>query len=233
MSVDPNMTRQDMTPYNESRALKKKLEGVRVHSLNQPNGAPVPVNFVSPDLELVKASYPGIYISYAGMSKANDREVRGPVAFGYAPSGYDQHVQVPVDMDDKDSDATEDWAESFDRLKSPYRAEDHPIPYNLDFNVTAISRTYQQMFEIISTLDEIDYLPARFGGLEVPEDGTIRTLDLLGGPDISVTSDEDGKRMVQTVYSVRVAAELSLYEVQQVTRVLNVDLDLVPFHPYL
>lgn len=214
----------DRTPYNESRALKKKLTGVVVTASTYPNGRPVPVDFVSPDLELRNASYPGIYLSYAGMSKASDREVRGPTNLQYAPAGYPTSVQVPKDFENKDSIETVDWGvQGFERLTSPYHVDEHPIPYNLDFNITALTRNYQQMFEIVAQLDEIDYLPPRFGGLEVPEDGTVRTLDLLGGPDTSTIRDEDGKRLLQSVYSVRVTAELSLYEVEQVKRVVAVN----------
>lgn len=231
----------DRTPYNESRAMKKKLAGITVTASNYPQGRAVPVNFVEPDFELVSASYPGIYLSYAGMSKASDREVRGKTLLQYAPPGYPADVQVPADFEDKESTDTTDWGEQgFERLTSPYAVPDHPIPYNLDFNVTVLTRNYQQMFEIISQLDEIDYLPARFGGLEVPEDGTVRTLDLVGGPEQSTLRDEDGKRLLQSVYSVSVTAELSLYEVEQVKRVEEVNITYVPsmightpYDPYL
>jgi hypothetical protein len=224
----------DRTPYIESEALKKKVSGIRVTASNYPAGREVPVTFVSPDMEIRKANYPGIYLSYAGINKASDREVRGPALLTYAPAGYTEHVQVPKDWDNKDSTETVDWAEQgFTRISSPYYVPEHPIPYNLDFNVSVLTRNYQQMFDIISQLDEIDRLPARFGGLEVPEDGTVRTLDLLGGPDTSVINDEDGKRLLQSVYSVRVAAELSLYEVQQVKRVADVNIQFVPLSQYL
>jgi hypothetical protein len=219
----PVVAPADRTPFNESRALKKKLAGVMVSASNYPNGREVPVLFVSPDMELRNASYPGIYISYAGVSRATDREVRGPTGLQYAPPGYDTHVLVPEDLDNKDSNAEVYWDDQgFERQTSPYEVEDHPIPYNLDFNITVITRNYEQQFEIISQLQEIDYLPERFGGLEVPEDGTVRTLDLLGGPEIEAIRDEDGKRLIQSVYSVRVAAELNLYEVRQVQRVTEV-----------
>jgi hypothetical protein len=223
----------DRTPYIESAALKKKLTGVTVSASNYPAGREVPVTWVAPDLELRNAAYPGIYLSYAGVSKASDREHRGPTRLQYAPPGYSETVQVPVDFEDKDSTETEAWNETFDPLTSPYYVPDTPVPYNLDFNVSVLTRNYQQQFEIIAQLDEIDRIPARFGGLEVPQDGTVRTLDLLGGPETGTITDEDGKRLLQSVYSVRVAAELSLYEVQQVKRVMSVDLDLVAWEPYL
>lgn len=217
----------DKTPYNESRALLKKLEGkVLVTSSTYPQGRAVPVAWVGPDLELRRASYPGIYLSYAGNSPARDREVRGKTNLQYAPPGFSEHILVPADPDDPDSTAQVDWAETgFDRLRSPYMVDDHPIPYNLDFNVSVLTRNYQQQFEVISQLDDVDFFPARFGALEVPEDGTVRTLELLGGPDTSMITDEDGKRLIQSVYSVRVAAELILSEISQVQRVTTVNID--------
>ena len=219
-----NWRMQDETPFNESRALKKKLQGIRATASNYPNGQDVPVTFVSPDMELRNASYPGIYISYANVERATDREVRGPTQLTYAPPGVDETVQVPVDFEDKDNLSTEPWNNTFDRLTSPYWVPDHPVPYNLDFNITVLTRNYEQMFEIIYQLQDIERIPTRFGGLEVPEDGTVRTLDLLGGPETGAIRDEDGKRLVQSLYSVRVAAELNLYQVQEIQRVMSVNL---------
>jgi hypothetical protein len=223
---EPTLAKSDKTPYNESRALKIKLDGIMATASTYPNGREVPVHFVSPDFELVNASYPGIYLAYGGVRRAPEREVRGPTNLQYAPPGYPTSVQVPEDFEDKDS-VLVDWEETgFDRLSSPYHVPDHPIPYDLEFNISVLTRNYQQAFEIISELQEIDRLPERFGSLEVPEDGTIRTLELLGGPETSVIQDEDGKRLVQTLYSVRVAAELSLFDVEQVRRVGTVNVGL-------
>lgn len=226
ITPDPNLAPSDKFPYNESRAIKKKLQGITVTASTYEGGLPrtVPVTFVNPDFELRAASYPGIYIEYGGFRRASEREHRGPTNLTYAPPGYPTDVQVPYDMDDPDSVATESWDLSFSRVRSPYAVDDHPIPYDLDFNIAVLTRNQQQAFEIISQLQMIDRLPERFGGLEVPEDGTIRTLELVGGPDIRVDRDEDGKRLVQSLYSVRVAAELNLYEVQEVKRVGTVNL---------
>lgn len=218
----------DRFPAMESRAMRKKLEGMTASASSYPQGRGIPVEYVEPDFELVKASYPGIYIAYGAVTKANDREVRGPTNLQYAPPGLPVDVQVPEDMDNKDSTATVNWPDTgFDRLSSPYYVADHPIPYNLDFQVAVLTRNYQQTFEIIGQLQDIERLPERFGFLEVPEDGTVRTLELLGGPDTSVIRDEDGKRLVQTLYSVRVAAELSLYDVETIKRVETVDVNFI------
>lgn len=216
-------TPRDRTPYIESEAIKKKLTGIRVTSSTYPEGRDVPVGFVAPDFELKNASYPGIYLSYAGMSRASDREHRGSANLQYAPPGFPANVLVPKDMDNKDSALTEPWNLTFDKRSSPYTVWDHPIPYNIDFNITVVTRNYQQMFEVVAQLDAMERIPARFGGLEVPQDGTIRTLELLGGPETSALKDEDGKRLLQSVYSVRVAAEINLYDIEGVRRVSTVD----------
>jgi hypothetical protein len=221
--LDDPASPRDKTPYIESEALKKHFAGVKVTSSTYPQGREVPVSFVNPQFELKSASYPGIYLSYAGMSRAREREVRGRANLQYAPPGFPADVLVPKDFEDKDSLETEPWNLTFDKDKSPYSVWDHPIPYDLDFNITVVSRDYQQMFEIIAQLDEAERIPARFGGLQVPQDGTIRTLELLGGPNTSALKDEDGKRLLQTVYTVRVAAEINFYDIESVQRVSEVD----------
>lgn len=220
---------RDKTPFIEIRAWDKKLEGIKVVASTYPQGREVPVIWVGPDFELRNAQYPGIYLSYAGFTRATDREHRGPTNLMYAPPGMPTDVLVPADMSDKDSVATAPWDEAgtgFERDNSPYRVEDTPVPYNLDFNVTVLTRNNDQMFQVIQQLMQIDRIPERFGGLEVPEDGTVRTLELLGGPDTTTTTDADGKRVLQTVYSVRVAAELDLYGAYEVDRVTTTNVTL-------
>lgn len=221
MSVQPT----DLFPYNESRAIRKKLEGITVTASNYPGGRAVPVGYVNPDFELRNAAYPGIYLSYGMVSRATDREHRGDTALTYAPPGKSTEVLVPADMEDKNSSAMVPWSDTgFDRLSSPYRVQDTPVPFNVDYNVAVLTRNYQQAFEIQAQLQDIERLPERFGFLNVPEDGTVRTLELLGGPETSVIEDEDNKRLVQVLYSVRVAAELDLYSVDEVQRVADVDI---------
>jgi hypothetical protein len=224
--LDDPATPRDKTPYIESEALKKHLTGVRVTASTYPQGREVPVGFVSPQFELRQASYPGIYLSYAGTTRAKEREVRGRANLMYAPPGFPADVQVPKDFEDKDSTETESWNLTFDKRTSPYTVWDHPIPYDLDFNITVVTRDYQQMFEVIAQLDEMERIPARFGGLEVPQDGTVRTLELLGGPETSSLKDEDGKRLLQSVYTVRVAAEINLYDIEGVQRITDVDVQM-------
>lgn len=220
-------TYDEVFPTNVSRAIEKKLRGVKAYASNYPQGQDVPVIWASPDMEVRTASYPGIYLAYAGAEVAHDREHRGRTALPYAPPGFAPDVLVPADFEDKDSDEWIPWNEAgFDRLTSPYVVWDAPIPYNLDFAISVLTRNYQQAFQIITQLQKHPYLPPRFGYVEVPEDGTVRTLDLLSGPDTTAIRDEDGKRVIQTVYSVRVTAELLVLDVEQQKRVDAVDLQL-------
>lgn len=214
---------------NESGAIKKKLETLTVHASSYPEGKVVPAHFVEPHYELSDADYPGIYISYGPVTRATDREHRGPILLPYAPEGFPGDVLVPSDMQDKDSTSTEPWLKdetsAGDPQASPYYVSDSPVPYNIQFDVAVLTRNYSQTMELIAQLAQIDYLPERFGFLEVPEDGTIRTLELTGGPEVSTPADRDGKRVIQTLYSVRVASELSLYDIKQVQRVQELDID--------
>lgn len=225
MTITPTPAKYDeVFPANISRALEKKLTGLHVDSTNGPNQV-VPVIWARPDFELRAASFPGIYLSYGPITKAGDREHRGPTNLTYAPPGWPTDVPVPSDMYDKDSVAVTSWEDTgFDRYSSPYRVVDTPVPYNVDFNIGVFSRTYQHNFQITTALLDIERIPHRFGGLEIPEDGTIRTLETIGGPDMSAATDEDGKRLIQTLYTVRVAAELSLHEIQQVQRVQEINI---------
>lgn len=219
-------------PYllNESAAIKEKLSTLRVTASTYPGGKTVPVHFVEPDYELANAEYPGIYISYGNIRRATEREHRGPILLPYAPEGFSAAVQVPADMDDKANLTTVPWLVDENSIgdphASPYFVQDSPVPYDIGFDIAVLTRNYSQTMELVAALAQIQYIPERFGFLEVPEDGTIRTLELTGGPEVTTPPDKDGKRVVQTLYSVRVASELSLYQVQQVVRTEAVDVSL-------
>lgn len=222
---------------NESRALKEKLSDIYVHATNAPEeGLNVPVHFVGPDLELADVNYPGIYIRYGPMIRATDREHEGSVLLPYAPEGFSGNVQVPVNMEDETNMSTEPWLVpgSFgDPLASPYKTADIPRPYNLHFDINVVARNYQQAVELTGQLAKIQYLPERFGFLEIPEDGTVRTLELLGGPEIILARDADDKRVLQILYSVNVVSELNLYDIEQISRVTSVDLTVTSYNPLL
>jgi hypothetical protein len=178
---------------NEDRAVKVKLTGLTVTDANAPEGRPVAVRYRVPESELAQQTFPLIVIEHAGIEKADDREHRGQTYLPYAPEG-----------------ATTWWdpaASGWDVTKSPYQM-DYPVPYNLRYRILVYTRESWHDISLAATLAQRIYIPARFGFLEIPEDGTVRTLDLLGGPEVVSTRDSDGKRLFRREYLISVASEM-------------------------
>jgi hypothetical protein len=194
---------------DEDAALKQKLGGLVVHDATAgQQGRAVTVRFKSPEYELADAVFPLILISHAGISKDSTREFRGYGTIGYAPEGY------------------QPWADMTDPAQSPYMAE-APIPLNVDYHLEVTTRKQAHLVELIGKLSQFDYLPLRYGYLAIPQDGTVRRLDILAGPDITESTDQLDKRLFVATWSIRVSAEIFLSGIDQLTRVQEVVLDLV------
>lgn len=205
---------------NEADALKNKVSGLTITDETSTDRE-VEAWFRNPENELRDMTFPAIVLEYAGVSKADDREHRaGMITLGYIP---EQFGPGPV--------GSFDTTQDFDPHDSPFRTFDYPIPYNLDFTITVYSRFQTQLMPIIAQLAQIDRIPPRFGFLEIPQDGTVRTLDLLGGPEIVAERDPDGRRLFRAVYSVRVISELLIHEVTEIlNRIESVNLDVKRFN---
>jgi hypothetical protein len=182
---------------NEDLALKVKLGGITVADATAPNGGrKVEVLYRLPEVELASLQYPCIIIEHAGILPAPDREHRGYIQIPYAPEGYapwwDYKAANPV----------------FDPNDSPYYSW-YPIPYNFNYQITVYARkASQHMDAIIAKLATYNYIPYHFGYLDIPQDGTKRTMVLEGGPEMGYTHDGDGKRLMTTTYLVTVFSEL-------------------------
>lgn len=205
---------------NEDKALKIKLQGLTVTDPNAPeDGRKVLVRYRLPENELADLDFPIIIIEHTGISRDPEREHRGYIQLPYAPEGFEGWW---------DADDT-----SMDPKDSPYYTE-FPIPHNIDYQVTVLTRKALHLMPIISQLAKVDRLPSRYGYLEVPEDSTIRSLWNMGGPDIGTVTygygqDEDGKRLHRATYMIRVATELTELEVDNIWEtflVSNVNIDL-------
>lgn len=189
---------------NEDTALKKKLQGLFVHDATSgTSGRPVTVRFKNPEYELSDSQYPLIMISHTMISKDAARESRGYVRVGYAPEGY-----AP-------------WADMSDPRQSPYSSE-MPIPLNIDYRVDVYTRKQTHMIELTGVLMGYFLLADRYGFLTIPQDGTTRRLDILGGPEYVESKDELGKRLFSAAWSVRVSSEIFLYEIEQLPPTLRV-----------
>lgn len=183
---------------NEDKALKLKFQGLLVHDATSGSGRKVTVRYRNPEYELADAVYPLILISHSRISRAVEREHRGQVQLHYAPEGF------------------EPWADMSDPTQSPYSAQ-MPIPLDVDYQVDAYARKETHIIEMTGALSGFSFLPPRFGFLPVPEDGTVRRLDLLGGPEYSESKDEQGKRLFIATWLIRISSELFLSDIQTLT----------------
>ena len=197
--------------YSEDAALKFKLQGLTVQDANAPGGErPVPVRFKLPEDELANLSYPIIIIEHAGMYPAPEREHRGYIQLPYAPEGFPQWWG-PNDV-------------TVDPAQSPYYAY-FPVPFNFDYVITVYARFMtQHLRPLIATLLTEPYIPYHFGYLDVPQDGTHRSMFLMGGADVTYAKDEDDKRLFAVSFKVRVFSEL----VQDVYTLVSYGGTLVP-----
>lgn len=181
---------------NEDAALKFKLQGLLVNDANAPaGGRQVKVRYRLPETELANLDYPIIILEHAGLFPAPEREHRGYIQYPYAPEGYAPWWRPGIDL-------------TYDPALSPYR-QYFPVPYNFDYQVTVYGRSMVEHIQpLVTQLATYNYLPYHFGFLNVPQDHTVRTLQLMGGPEFAYTKDNDGKRRYEVRYRVRVFSEV-------------------------
>lgn len=183
---------------NEDKALKAALTGITVADSGNP-ARPVGVWFGQPDVEIRHQAYPYITIDLINVTVAQEREYRGYIPLGYTPEGVDPDEDFMIDV---------------------------PIPVNLDYQVTTYARQPRHDRQIMYELTRPTRLPFRFGGLEIPEDGTIRRLDMLGFTKRDTT--EQDKRLFRNVYTVRISSELfrdQFVQVYPVTQDPNISVE--------
>ncbi|MGW3860703.1 putative Ig domain-containing protein [Streptomyces sp. NPDC005047] len=193
---------------NEDRALKQKFQGLMVHDATSGSGRRVTVRYRNPEYELADATYPLVLISHSRISRAEEREHRGVVSLHYAPEGY------------------ESWADMTDPTQSPYMAE-MPIPLNVDYQVDVYARKELHLIEMTGALMGFNFLPPRLGYLPIGEDGTVRRLDVLGGPEYGESKDELGKRLFVATWLIRVSSEVFLSEIHELTPAQRVLVDFL------
>ncbi|MEU0213611.1 hypothetical protein ABZ281_00335 [Streptomyces sp. NPDC006265] len=186
---------------NEDAAIKAKLQGIVVNDTNAPvDGLPVDVRFRLPENELATATFPLIVIERTRVEPDHQAEHRGTVQLVYTPEGYDS--------------------------ASSYLATD-PIPYVFEYQVTVYARKQRHAANIVQMLSTRDYLHPRWAYLEVPQDGTVRRLEVAGGPEFNEGRDSQGKRLWQVDYLLHVSAEL-LDEIGVIQPVQTVELTTHP-----
>lgn len=200
---------------NEDAALKLKLQGLTVSDANN-SARPVPVRYRLPESEISDLTLPLIVISHDGWYPATERMHDGYTRLPYAPEGLN-----PWFADTGPATTT------FRPDESPYYSW-FPIPYNFDYIVTVYARfMHEHTIPLVSALAQYNKLHAKFGFLDIPQDGTKRTLQLLGGPKLNTGKDENDKRFFWVDYKIRVFSELVPEVIQPIlATMINLDLSV-------
>lgn len=195
--------------FDEDRAMFDKFQNIVVQDVNAPDqGRPVEVIWLDAETELANRTFPLICLSNVGITYDPARAHAGWFQLQYAPEGFNQWSTDPTNI-----------------LDSPYYAQT-PIPYNINYQIEVLSRNNQHATFLTSILSGQDYLHARYGYLSVPENRTVRRMDLTSGPERQSIHDGDGKRLFSSVYSVNVSTELLPPEIEAYTRVQTVVKDI-------
>lgn len=175
---------------NEDKALKALISGLTVSDAGNPE-RPVGVWFGQPDPQIRQQSYPYITIDLVGVSEALERVHTGYGPLSYTPEGVDPDVYQ------------ETWK---------------PIAVNLDYQITTYARQPRHDRQIMASLFSKNRLPLRFGLLAIPEDNTVRRLDMIGFSKRDTT--EGDKRLFSNVYTVQISSEILREDLVQVYKVL-------------
>ena len=199
----------------EDAALKKRLSGIRVPVANEQeiddndHDGPrtkvvidsktrvVPVYFRLSEDEVRAQTFPYITIDFLQPIRDVEREHRGVFDYGLANDDY-----APPGMP-----------------AGGGRAE-MPVPFILQYQITTWAR-WNRHDRIINTTLMTSRLEPRFGYLEMDggmgtvDDGSVRRMDLLGGPTNNDGRDQHGKRVFRKVYTVGVSSELFHADFQQ------------------
>lgn len=192
----------------EDRALKAKFrEELTVSDLvSAARGEPRPVDvwFRYPDKEVRDVVYPFLTIDFVGLRKADEREHRGVVPIEYIPEEYTVQNETAATAIETDV----------------------PIPYEIYYVVTAYSRNPIHDRQLVAQLIQYSSrLSFRFGYLEVPEDKTIRRLDVLG-MEVTDYKDPEGKTVFRKQFTLTVSAELFHSEIIESRVTERIDLTL-------
>jgi hypothetical protein len=176
---------------NEDAALKTLLQGITVSDAGN-TARPVPVYYGQPDKEVRAQTYPYITLDLVGLKEDPERAHRGYVDMTYEPEGVDLFT-----YDGRILNSTE-----------------FPIPVDLFYQIVTFARQPRHDRQMIAALVAQGRLPLRFGQLHIPEDNTVRRLDMLGFSKRDTT--ESNKRLFSNVYNIRISAELFPAQIDQV-----------------
>lgn len=192
---------------DEDEALKALLTGMTVSDERMAD-RPVLVRFGYGEPELTgdtpgaQITWPFVTIALLDVREETDRAERGRVQFAY-PVGSSTAVDNTVDAH------LAEW----------------PIPVGIDYEITTHARSARHDRQILANIIGQAF-PFRYGSLDV-DDGTVRRLDVLSGPESADWIDGHGKREFRKVWAVRVSSELPGSQVALVRRATETNLTVI------
>lgn len=170
--------------------MKQKFADLTVTDANAPaGGRKVLVRYADPETEFGTLTFPLVLIRRLQLVHMPEREHRGHAAVMYWPDGV-------VNEDDSRWNAN-----------TAPRAE-IAVPMDVVYQISVQTRRAEHQMELAAKMALQDYLPARFGYLVVPEDGSTRSLFVDAGPEYESGKGADGKRLLQAHYNIRIATEI-------------------------
>jgi hypothetical protein len=207
--------------FAEDAALKLRFSNIAV-SDDRENQRSLNVFFRYPEKETEKY-YPFITLERINIAHATNRQ-ESERFYYYTGSTGDERSEINYFPSELNAQEVASLAGE-GRLRV-----EAPVPVNITYLVTSYARNPIHDVQITSTM--LRYIvPFRRGFIEIPEDGTIRRLDLLQWQQSDITDQEAGgkKRIFRKVFTLVMNAEIPTSEFVAATAVDQVNGTLTGF----
>lgn len=161
-------------------------------------GRPVRVRYRSPEDEIARLEFPTHILELQDIAYAPERQQAGRLRLPYAPE--DQPIWWSPDSPVQP-----------DASGGPYRS-DWPVAVNIDYKIVTYTRLERDhLLPLMATLCQPHYLGmGGYGYLDIPQDGTRRSMILMGGPHQDYGKDERNDRFFRATSMVRIVSEIVL-----------------------
>jgi hypothetical protein len=213
----------------EDAALKARFSNITVTD-DRDAARPVKVFFRYPDGE-TERSYPFITIEMIDLVHARNRQhseslivySKNTSGASYANTGPDKMLYWPSRKSNMDTIGN---SENDDFIVS-----NEFVPVDLLYQVSTFTRSAlhdrQLSAQMLSTI-----VPFRKGFIDIPEDGTIRRLDLLDWTTADLLDSESGyrKRIFRKIYTLQMTAEIPSSDMVGLSRITTVIPSIVQFN---
>jgi hypothetical protein len=208
----------------EDAALKKRLSDLSVSDDKDPLRV-AQVFFRHPE-KTTEKSYPFITIELTDIRFAAERNHSYTDLYYASSSGLTPAQQSSLSyVDYYPSEIDPAGMEGLVPV-GEYLHTDSYVPVDLMYSVTTYTRSqhHDRQLSTLMLRRVVPIMPGR-GWIEIPEDGTIRRLDMMGWNSSDILDGEAGykKRMFRKVYTLKMNAEMPASDFTTLTRALTVE----------